>query len=215
MNAVIFDCDGVLIDSEVLACAVDAEVLSELGFATTAAEVAERYLGRSLAAMLADIAERHGRAPPKNLRARLESRLFATFERELQAVPGMRDLAAALDLPKAVASSSSPARLSMTLGHCGFDEIFGPRVFSSEQVRRGKPAPDLFLLAAAELAVAPETCLVVEDSPAGIEAAAAAGMRAIGFSGGSHCRPGHAKTLAAAGAWRTAASAQELAALLA
>ena len=215
MNAVIFDCDGVLIDSEVLACVVDAEVLTASGFAITAAEVAERYLGRSLDFMLKDIEVRGGWLPPADLGARLQSRLLSAFARELRAVPGMASLAAGLSSPKCVASSSTRARLQMTLGHCGFAEIFGDWVFSAEQVTRGKPAPDLFLLAASKMAVAPKSCLVVEDSPAGIQAAVAAGMRAIGFSGGGHCGPGHAALLRAAGAWRTAASSEELAPLLA
>jgi HAD superfamily hydrolase (TIGR01509 family) len=197
---IIFDCDGVLIDSELIACRADSACLAEIGIAMSAEEVMDRYLGISAAAMCADIEQRSGQPLPPDFGERLRRRVAAAFETELVAMPGVLPMLQALPHRRCVASSSAPERLRHSLSITGLLHYFEPHVFSATQVARGKPAPDLFLFAAASMQVAPARCVVLEDSIPGVQAAVAAGMRAIGFTGGSHCRPGHAGRLRAAGA---------------
>lgn len=197
---VIFDCDGVLIDSELLACGVDAACLTEAGFATTAEEVRDRYVGLGAAAMFADLEARHGRPLPPRFSETLHARLTEVFKRELRPIDGIFDLLAGLEYAVCVASSSTHERLRESLGLTGLYERFAPHIFSGTEVARGKPAPDLFLHAAARLGVMPARCVVVEDSVPGVSAAVAAGMKVIGFTAGAHCAPGHANRLLAAGA---------------
>jgi HAD superfamily hydrolase (TIGR01509 family) len=211
---VIFDCDGVLIDSEGLACRVDAECLAENGIVLTVEEIAERYIGISMPDMLADIAARIGRPLPANLAETMRRRVHAAFEAELAAIEGVADVLANLAVPVCVASGSEPARLAHSLGLVGLWHRFAPNVFSATQVRRGKPAPDLFLFAADRMAVAPADCVVIEDSPFGVQAAVAAGMRPLGFIGASHCGPAHAARLREAGAETVFARMEELPLLL-
>lgn len=207
---VIFDCDGVLIDSEPLACAADAEVLAELGLAIGAEEIARRFVGRSAAAMEAELARELGRPLPADFTARCEARVLARFRGGLSALPGAAEIVAALPFRRCVASSSRPARLALGLIETGLYELFYPHVFSSVLVARGKPEPDLFLYAAERLGAAPARCLVLEDSRPGVAAARAAGMRVLGFAGGGHCGPGHAGLLEAAGAEAVIAGFAEL-----
>ncbi|HEY3909230.1 MAG TPA: HAD-IA family hydrolase [Stellaceae bacterium] len=195
VDLVIFDCDGVLIDSELLSVRADAASFSEVGIAITAEEISERYSGLSHSEMLADVAARYGPSLPPNFRERHRRRLREIFEAELVAIAGVDAVLDALARPVCVASSSSPERLYHALSLVGLYDRFAPNVFSARMVARGKPAPDLFLYAAAQMGAAPERCLVIEDSLAGVEAAGAAGMTAIEFCGGSHCRPGHADRL--------------------
>lgn len=211
---VIFDCDGVLVDSEVIACRVDADLFTELGFPTTAAEVLERYLGRSAAYMLSDIEARHGRSLPEGFSGLMHERIASVFDRELLAIEGVADAIGSLGCATCVASSSTPGRIERSLRVTGLLDLFRPNLFSATQVERGKPFPDLFLFAAAQMKVEPENCVVIEDSVAGVEAARAAGMRIIGFTGGSHCGAGHADALRAAGATVTISRMTELAAAL-
>ena len=200
MNLVIFDCDGVLIDSEAIACRVDAEVLTALNFPYSAADIMERFVGRSFADMVRSIEAQHGVALPADFAARIDAALADGFSRHLKAIDGIEAVIGGLAHRRCVASSSTHARLALTLGLTGLDRYFAGAVFSAEDVARGKPAPDLFLHAARRMGADPASCVVIEDSPAGIEAAGAAGMAAIGFCGGSHCAPGHAERLKAAGA---------------
>lgn len=200
IDLVIFDCDGVLIDSEVLATQVDVACLAEDGIALTEQEILDRYVGISLAGMLADLEQRFGRALGDDFAGRHARRLTALFEAELQAIPGVAAVLDGLGGKVCVASSSAPARLRHALETVGLYRRFEPHVFSASEVARGKPAPDLFLYAAARLGAEPRRCVVVEDSVAGIAAAVAARMVPIGFTGGSHCRPGHAARLTGAGA---------------
>src|SRR5271166_226690 len=197
---IIFDCDGVLIDSEVIACRADSAYLAEIGIALSAEEIMDRYLGISAAAMCADIQRRQGRELPADFAETLRLRVVAAFETELVPMACVETALEALPQRRCVASSSARERLRHSLTLTGLLHWFEPHVFSATQVERGKPAPDLFLLAAASMQVAPAECLVIEDSVPGAQAAVAAGMRAIGFTGGSHCRPGHAARLRAAGA---------------
>lgn len=211
IDLVIFDCDGVLIDSELLSVRADVASFAEAGFPVTAEEIAMRYIGISQAAMEADVAARYGRALPPDFAERHRRRLRQIFEAELTAIAGVGVILDALCCKVCVASSSTPERLYHALSLVGLYDRFVPNLFSAAMVALGKPAPDLFLHAAAQMKAAPERCLVVEDSPAGVEAACAAGMTAIGFCGGSHCRPGHAERLKAHGAALVVAEMAELA----
>jgi len=199
-DLVIFDCDGVLIDSELLTIGVEVALLAEAGIAITGDEIIERYVGTSMAAMIADLEARFGRSLGDNFAVRHALQVKTLFESELQAMPGIGGVLDRLPGKICVASSSSPERLRHTLGIAGLYQRFHPYVFSATMVARGKPAPDLFLHAAERMGAAPRRCVVIEDSLPGIEAAVAAGMTAIGFTGGSHCRDGHGARLAAAGA---------------
>jgi HAD superfamily hydrolase (TIGR01509 family) len=199
---IIFDCDGVLIDSEWIACEVEAEVLSEHGFPMTADDVRRLLLGISTASSLVVLEREYGRRPSAEVMAEVKRRLLEAFTTRLDVVPGIRELLARLPGQCCVASSSDPERLRHCLGLVGLYDHLAPHIFSATMVRNGKPAPDLFLHAAAEMQVAPADCVVVEDSVAGITAARAAGMTAIGFTGGRHCGPGHGAQLREAGAHR-------------
>jgi HAD superfamily hydrolase (TIGR01509 family) len=211
---IIFDCDGVLIDSEVIACRTDAACLAEIGIPLSAEEIMERYLGISAAAMCADLERRHGCQLPPDFAETLRLRTAAAFEAELAPIAGVEAVLTALPQLRCVASGSAPARLRHSLSLTGLLRYFEPNLFSAAQVARGKPSPDLFLFAAATMQVKPPSCLVIEDSPAGVQAAVAAGMRAIGFTGGSHCRPGHADRLRAAGADEVVSTMADVAELL-
>ncbi|MDB5361258.1 MAG: hydrolase [Rhodospirillales bacterium] len=211
---IIFDCDGVLVDSEVLACRVEVAVLHRLGHPISHEEFCRRAIGRSRKDNQAMLAALWDRPLPSDYADQVQSRLFETFRTELEPVAGMPALAARVKIDRCVASSSPPDRLTLALSLGGYAPLFGDRVFSAVDVARGKPAPDLFLHAAARRAVRPEHCLVVEDSVPGVEAAKAAGMLAIGFCGGGHCPPGQADTLAAAGADAIAADTAALTRLL-
>jgi HAD superfamily hydrolase (TIGR01509 family) len=198
-DLVIFDCDGVLIDSELLACRILAECLAESGVAISTDEVMERYMGISWAGMLADM-EQRGVTLPFDLDERYRRRYWPAFEADLKPISGITAVLDGLRCNSCVASSGRPDRLKFALSLVGLYERFHPNVFSAAEVKRGKPAPDLFLHAAQRMGVAPADCLVVEDSLPGIAAARAAGMTALGFAGGSHCRPDHAARLSKAGA---------------
>ncbi|MDJ0934295.1 MAG: HAD-IA family hydrolase [Kiloniellales bacterium] len=213
-DLVIFDCDGVLIDSEVLVCRVGAEVFTAHGFPITAEEIARRFIGRSAAHMFGEIEKDTGRVLPETLRDDLKARVNAALAGEVAAMPGLVPLLDRLEVPACVASSSDPERLRAALGAAGLYDRFHPHVYSAVQVPRGKPAPDLFLHAAARLGVDPGACLVIEDSLAGVAAALAAGMAVIGFTGGGHCGPGHDEVLLEAGAGRVVPSMTDLQRLL-
>ncbi len=213
-NLIIFDCDGVLIDSEVIACRTDAACLAEIGITMSAEEIMDRYVGISAAAMFADIERRHARSLPSDFAETLRVRIAAAFETDLRPMTGIEPILQALPYRRCVASSSAPERLRYSLSLTGLLQYFEPNIFSAAQVARGKPAPDLFLFAAAQRQTPPHTCLVIEDSVAGVTAAIAAGMRVIGFTGGGHCRPGHAERLLTAGAVAVCDDMQRLPGLL-
>jgi HAD superfamily hydrolase (TIGR01509 family) len=213
-DLIIFDCDGVLIDSEMLACRTDAACLAEIGITMSADDVLDRYLGVSASDMFADIELRHGRALPPGFPEMVRGRIAAAFETDLKPMQGIEAALQALPVRRCVASSSAPVRVRQSLTLTGLLRYFEPHLFSATQVTHSKPAPDLFLFAAAAMQAAPETCLVIEDSVAGVHAAVAAGMRVIGFTGGSHCRAGHAERLRAAGALAACEDMQRLPALV-
>ncbi len=195
----IFDCDGVLVDSEGLSCQLDAELLTEFGVPYTAEDVAREFIGVSLKDQIARIKGEHGITLPADFSERLNRRLFARFETDLKPIEGVREAILALPVPRCVASSSVPERIALSLRVTGLSDLFD-HIFSATQVPRGKPAPDLFLHAAAQMGVGAEECVVIEDSTAGVQAAVAAGMRIIGFTGGGHCGPEHGAKLRSAGA---------------
>ena len=185
LQLVIFDCDGVLVDSETLASELQVERFAELGMPMTEAEIAEQFLGRSIAYVNAVIAERLGGPPPADRGDYWEGRYQALMTERLRPIPGVVEALAQITLPVCVASSSGPESIMLKLSLCGIAERFGDRIFSAAQVRHGKPAPDLFLLAADRLDADPARCAVIEDSPVGVQAARAAGMRVFAYAGAS------------------------------
>lgn len=192
---VIFDCDGVLVDSEPPANRVLSEAIAQLGLPATFESVTERFKGRSLFDCVKLIESDLGRPVPADFLTRLNERTFAAFRDELEAVPGVRAALEGLSLPRCVASSGSHEKMRFTLGLTGLLPWFEPHLFSATQVEHGKPAPDLFLFAAKSMGVPAERCVVVEDSVPGVCGAVAAGMRVLGFA-----REGSPEELRAAGA---------------
>jgi HAD superfamily hydrolase (TIGR01509 family) len=214
-DLVIFDCDGVLVDSEVISCAAHAETLTRHGYPITADQVFDRFLGRSMRHASLEVEAEMGRSLPDDFHAQVYAEIFRLFAVSLEATPHIDEALAAIALPVCVASSGPPEKISASLNRVRLWDRFAPHIFSAVQVRNGKPAPDLFLFAAAQMQAAPARCLVIEDSLAGIAAAVAAGMPVLGFYGGSHCRPGHGDRLRAAGAVAVFADMRQLPDLIA
>lgn len=211
---VIFDCDGVLIDSEMIASRLLAEALNEVGSVITATEVHVRFTGGSRGEMLETCRNELGIIAAEEVIARWEARLFPTFHAELQPVPGIEALIAGLDRPICVASNSRIARLENSLGRLPLRAVFGEHVYSAEMVARAKPAPDLILHCLTRMGVPAHEAVMIDDSPHGIEAARSAGVTAIGFVTPGDPRQDRAEVLFAAGAAAVAYSTLELARLL-
>jgi len=190
MNAqielIIFDCDGVLIDSELISARSLISALEDRGVQVNLDYVAEHFLGRSYPVVLAQIRGEFGVELDDTFEEEYRKRLLERFRSELRAMPGIRTLLSSLEIPYCVATSSSPLRVRASLEIVGLTDLMEDRVFTASEVARGKPAPDLFLHAAARMGVTPDRCLVIEDSRNGIRAARAAGMRVWWFHGGSH-----------------------------
>ncbi len=180
---VIFDCDGVLVDSEPISNRLLAEHLTAAGFATSTEDSFERYMGGSFASMLDDVRSRFGREVPAGFADRYHADLYATFDAELEAIAGVEELLDGLGVATCVASSGAPDRIRHVLELTGLLARFEGRIFSAVEVEHGKPAPDLFLHAAAVMGAAPRACAVVEDSPKGVAAGVAAGMTVFGYAG--------------------------------
>jgi len=197
---IIFDCDGVFVDSEVISCRAHAETLTRHGYPITSEKVFDRFLGRSMRQATLEVEAELGRSLPDDFHTQVYAEIFRLFAASLEATPHMDEALAAIALPVCVASSGPPEKINASLNHVGLYDRFAPHIFSAVQVRNGKPAPDLFLFAAAQMQAAPARCIVIEDSIPGITGALAAGMTVFGFHGGSHCRPGYNETLRAAGA---------------
>lgn len=176
---VIFDCDGVLINTEDISIDIDVQVLAALGCAMDRETVIERFLGRSAADFVAEVERELGRRLKENWEDEFRHLYEDAFAERLIAIDGVVELLEALDIPFCVASSSRHDHLRKRLGQVGLYEHFEGRIYSAEDVARGKPFPDVFLHAASSMATDPAACLVIEDSPAGIEAALAAGMRVL------------------------------------
>jgi len=213
---VIFDCDGVLVDSEPLACRIELETLASFGHPISADDFRRRAVGRSRKDVNAMLEAFWDRALPADYTDRIRTATFAAFDLELEPVPGIRAVLDGLGTqPRCVASSSHPTRIARALAVTGLAGFFGDHVFSAIEVPRGKPAPDLFLHAAARMAAERGSCLVIEDSVPGIQAAKAADMIAIGFTAGGHCETGHDRALLEAGADEIALDAGRLGRLIA
>ncbi len=202
-DLIIFDCDGVLVDSEVISCRAHAATLTRHGYPITADQVLDRFLGVSDREARRTIETELGRNLPDDFEIEVKQATLQRYADDLRLVPHVGEAIAAITLPKCVASSGTPEKIRHGLTCAGLYDLLSPHIFSATQVRRGKPAPDLFLFAAAQMAVLPERCLVIEDSMPGVTGARTAGMTVLGFHGGSHCRPGYADRLHAAGASRT------------
>jgi HAD superfamily hydrolase (TIGR01509 family) len=181
-DLVIFDCDGVLVDSERLAVRTEAEILTRLGWPLTEADIVERFVGRSAAFMHQEIERQLGRSIDWD--AEFESQYRQVFERELAPVPGVIEALDQIPVPSCVASSGSHERMRFTLGLTGLFDRFEGRIFSVDDVSQGKPAPDIFLHAAEKMGKAPRHCAVIEDSVSGVTAGLAAGMAVFAFAGG-------------------------------
>jgi HAD superfamily hydrolase (TIGR01509 family) len=184
---IIFDCDGVLVDSELLSCRCLSEVLAEFDIALSQQQALELFLGRSTKAI-----EQHyrglGQIVPDSFLPRLKSQVLSTFAACLQPIPGIAGVMSDLSVPFCVASSSDLDRVALSLDVTGLRAHFGERIYTAQMVRHGKPAPDLFLLAAEKMGARPARTLVIEDSVSGVAAGKAAGMTVWGFVGGSHYR---------------------------
>ena len=214
-DLLIFDCDGVLVDSEMLAIGAMRQVLNAAGVPASEALILGCF-GMKQSDTLLHIAEATGHPVPAHVATELWPATRRAFEAALEPMPGVVDFLEGMAGPaRCVASSSHPERIRTSLGLTGLARFFGDALFSSHEVARGKPAPDLFLLAATRMGATPERCAVIEDSVFGIAGACAAGMTAFGFTGGAHIQPGHAAALEAAGARGVAAGWSALATLLA
>jgi HAD superfamily hydrolase (TIGR01509 family) len=179
---VIFDCDGVLVDSDRISLRIQAERISTLGLEMSYEDCMHDFLGLGMPATLRILGERLGRPVSEEWEAELDAAVKDGFRRELTPVPGIVEALEEIELPTCVASSGSHEKMRLTLGLTGLWDRFAGRIFSADEVQRGKPAPDLFLHAASRMSTPPERCVVVEDSPFGIAAAKAAGMVALGFA---------------------------------
>lgn len=208
---IIFDCDGVLVDSETVVIEIESELLTEAGFPMTSDEIAETCVGLSYDSMMGMLAERFGKQVPSGLNLRIQSEALAAFPERLNPIDGISDLLSESAVARCIASSSDLDRIQLSLAITGLEQHFDQsNVFSAQMVKRGKPAPDLFLHAAEAMLVPSERCIVVEDSPHGVTAALAAGMAVVGFTGGGHARPSLTTRLENAGAPFVARNASEL-----
>lgn len=181
---IIFDCDGVLVDSEPLSNRIFAQTLRDFGFAAEVKWCVDTLVGLSLASCYQLIEDHFGRPVPADFETELRRRTYSGFRTCLDPVPGIRELVEGLRAPYCVASSGPMEKMRVTLGVTGLWPLFEGRIFSATEVALGKPHPDLFLHAAASMAVDPGRCAVVEDSPYGVQAALAAGMTPFGYVGG-------------------------------
>jgi HAD superfamily hydrolase (TIGR01509 family) len=213
-DLVIFDCDGVLVDSESIFARVLGECLTEADLPATAEEALLLGFGRNRDTLTVAVETRYGRALPQGFFEAMRERTAFVLERELKPIPGVAELLTALPGARCVASNGHLQRVRERLALTGLLHFFEPHVFSAIQVATGKPAPDLFLLAAKQLRAPPACCTVVEDSVVGVTAAIAAGMPVVGFCGGSHCAADHAEQLLNAGCSRVFLHMTELAAYL-
>ncbi|MEM6463906.1 MAG: HAD-IA family hydrolase [Pseudomonadota bacterium] len=213
-SAIIFDCDGVLVDSEKIYLEVEREHLARVGLAYDDTEYRRRFMGLKSADYIAELDRDHremnGAGLPQDFAENLKASSIARLKVELCAVDGAEALVKGYGGAKAIATSSAPDMLSLKMEITGLGRHFEPHIYWGDLVERGKPAPDLFLLAASKLGVEPSDCLVVEDSENGVRGGIAAGMTVWGFTGGSHADDGLEKRLSAAGAHAVMASYDQM-----
>lgn len=200
LDLIIFDCDGVIVDSEVLSTRASTAALAEFGLNLTEKQVADLLIGFTFEAGLDRIRKQYQHVLPPGFALRKMQLTEDLFRKELAPLPGLVTLLESLTLPYCVASNSSHERLRFTFEATGLSHYFAGRIYSADDVAHGKPAPDLFLHAAKQQQTPPARCLVIDDSPGGVRAAVAAGMPAIGFIGGAHAYPALADRLREAGA---------------
>ncbi len=201
VELVVFDCDGVLIDSEVISTRATIRALASFGYQISEADAQRRFVGRSYTSIKGDIEADWGRALPASFNADLERMTLEVMGKELQPIKGVGAVLSALVSKRCVASSSSIEWIRQGLTSTGLIHHLEPHLFSASMVENGKPAPDIFLYAAEQMGIAPDRTVVIEDSLPGVEAGVAAGMTVIGFTGGSHViDPDHRERLRAVGA---------------
>lgn len=198
----IFDCDGVLVDSEILAARVDAELLTKAGYPITAEEVIQRFAGLTAEAFMRIVEDEIGHPLPPTFHEEQRAELDDLLATELKAVPGVNEMLDRIDGQQCIGSNSSNARLKLMLERTRLYDRFRPYIYSAREVGDGQPKPDpnVYRYAIKQFGVEPREALVVEDSVFGVRAAKAAGARVVGFTGGAHSWPGHADILTEAGA---------------
>jgi len=201
-DLVIFDCDGVLVDSEIVAARIEAELLTSAGFEISAEELSETYAGLTFKDIMMRVEEKSQIPFQASLIDRAEAMVDRKLRSDVRAIDGVREAVAAVTAPRAVCSNSRTERVEFMLEKVGLLPFFAGRIFSGLDIpsKKPKPAPDVFLYAAEKLGANPKNTFVIEDSVHGIAGARAAGMRVIGFTGASHSYPGHADVLTEAGA---------------
>lgn len=204
IQAIIFDCDGVLVDSEYLIMKADLAFLKDLGIAYSPEDYHHKFVGRTaeenMVTLTQEIQRVSGQMFTEELAQKRAGYLQDSLKNDLLPLEGASDFIKSLDVKKAVASNTTYTHwLSDKMKFTGLYDLFAPHIYAAEVVERGKPAPDLYLYAAARLGVAPEHCLVIEDSPTGATAAVAAGMHTIGFVGASDIPDGHVEKLLTVG----------------
>ena len=213
-DLIIFDCDGVLVDSEMISCHAHADTLTRHGYPITPGQVLQRFLGVSDREARLMIETETGQELPDDFEAEVKAATLQFYE-GLKPIAHVAEAVRAIALLRCVASSGTPEKIRHGLSCAGLYDLFAPDIFSATQVERGKPAPDLFLFAAERMKILPARCLVIEDSVPGVTGARAAGMTVLGFHGGSHCGADHAETLRVAGAAETFGDMRQLPALIA
>ena len=198
----IFDCDGVLVDSEILAARVDSKLLTKAGYPITPDEMIQRFAGLTAGDFMRIVEEEIGHKLPPGFHDEQRSELDELLARELKAVPGVEEMLERMEGPRCIGSNSTNARLKMMLTKTGLYDRFRPCIFSAREVgdKQPKPDPNVYSFAIKEFGVDPREALVIEDSIFGVRAAKAAGARVVGFTGGAHSWPGHADMLTEAGA---------------
>jgi HAD superfamily hydrolase (TIGR01509 family) len=201
-DLIIFDCDGVLVDSEIIAAKVESKLLTDAGYPISVEEMGERFAGMTWKNILLAIEKEADIPLSASLLDKSEQLLDARLAREVKIIEGVKFALSRITTPHCICSNSSSQRLDMMLEKVGLKPYFAPHIFSAKDLGadRVKPNPDIFLHAAQQFKVSPEKCLVVEDSVHGVHGARAAGMRVVGFTGASHTYPSHADRLTDAGA---------------
>ncbi|MFA7413271.1 MAG: HAD family hydrolase [Rhizobium sp.] len=213
----IFDCDGVLVDSEIIAAKVESKLLNEAGYPISVEEMGERFAGMTWKNILLTVEKEIDIPLSASLLDKSEALVDARLARDLRIIDGVSFALARINGPRCICSNSSAERLEMMLTKVGIRDYFGPHVYSAKALGpdRVKPKPDIFLHAAAQFGVEPDKVVVIEDSVHGVHAARAAGMRVIGFTGASHTYPSHADRLTDAGAETVIARMTDLPAVIA
>ncbi len=216
-DLIIFDCDGVLVDSEIIAAQVESRLLTEAGYPISVEEMGERFAGLTWKDILLTVEKEADIPLSASLLDKSEKLLDARLERDVKIIDGVKFALARLTTQRCICSNSSSARLDMMLTKVGLKPYFAPHIYSAKDLGpdRVKPKPDIFLHGAEQFGVDPSRCLVIEDSTHGVRGARAAGMRVVGFTGASHTYPSHADRLTDAGAETVISRMQDLPAVVA